>query len=111
MVHAVALAVLLLLAAAPVPAGAVAAVTVRLSPESVVRAGEILLEDVATIEGDEPLARRLRQVRLGPAPPPGATQRLDPEYLRLRLREPGLDPGKVRGVGPGEMRVTRAFQG
>ena len=69
MVHAVALAVLLLLAAASVPAGAVAAVTVRLSAESVVRAGEILLEDVATIEGDEPLARRLRQVRLGPAPP------------------------------------------
>lgn len=111
MVHAVALAVLLLLlAAAPVPAGAVAAVTVRLSAESVVRAGEILLEDVATIEGDEPLARRLRQVRLGPAPPPGATQRLDPEYLRLRLREPGLDPTKVRVVGPDEMRVTRAFQ-
>lgn len=91
-------------------AEAAAAVTVRLSAESVVSAEEILLEDVATIEGDEPLARRLRQVRLGPAPPPGVTHRLDPGSLRLRLREPGLDPGKVLVVGPEEMRVTRAFQ-
>src|SRR3972149_1238141 len=111
MVHAVALAVLLLLAAASVPAGAVAAVPVRLSAESGGRAGGIPPEGPPPgAGGGAPRPPPPRRARPGPAPPPGATQRLDPEYLRLRLREPGLDPTKVRVLGPDEMRVTRAFQ-
>jgi flagella basal body P-ring formation protein FlgA len=87
-----------------------ALVTVRLAADSLVRAEEILLEDIARIEGDELWARRLGRLRLGPAPAPGLTQRLDPDYLRIRLREPGLDPQKVRVLAPEEIRVTRAFQ-
>jgi len=89
---------------------AAAGVTVRVAPDVVVRSDEISLGDLARIEGDEPLARRLRQVWLGPAPPLGATQRLDQSYLRQRLAEPDLEPQNVRIIGPEQISVTRAFQ-
>lgn len=93
-----------------VPALASAGVTVRVAPEATVQGNEISLGDVATVQGDEPLARRLRKLVVGPAPLPGASQRLDPGYLRLRLSEAQLEPSKVHLVIPDEVLVTRAFQ-
>ena len=102
------LGALVALGALPLPlwAGAI----VRLAPEVVVRTDEISLGDLASIEGDEGLARRLRQVRLGPAPIPGTSQRIDASYLRLRLDEPGLEPHKVQVVAPDQVVITRASQ-
>jgi len=102
------LGALVALGALPLPlwAGAI----VRLAPEVVVRTDEISLGDLASIEGDEGLARRLRQVRLGPAPTPGMSQRIDASYLRLRLNEPGLEPHKVQVVAPDQVVITRAYQ-
>jgi hypothetical protein len=62
-------------------------VTLRVEAEVTVRGEEISLGDLATVAGDEDLASRLRQVRLGPAPAPGGSQRIDPDYLRQRLSE------------------------
>jgi len=92
------------------PTLAAAAVVVRVAPETTVQGNEITLGDVATVQGDEPLARRLRKVVLGPAPLPGASQRLDPGNLRLRLGEAQLDPARLQIVTPDEIIVTRAFQ-
>lgn len=92
------------------PASASAGVTVRVAPEATVQGHEIALGDVATVQGDEALARRLRKLLIGPAPLPGASQRLDPGYLRLRLGEAQLEPSKVTLTIPDEVLVTRAFQ-
>src|SRR5205085_5895068 len=78
--------------------------------EAVVRADDIVLGDVATIEGDEDLASRLRPLRLGPSPAPGGSQRLDLDSLRVRLGEPQLEPERVRLSIPGQVVVARAFQ-
>jgi flagella basal body P-ring formation protein FlgA len=104
----IAFAALALLALLPPPLWA--GVTVRIAPEAVVRTDEISLGDVATVEGDETLARRLRQVKLGPAPLPGGSQQIDPGYLRLRLGELHLEPSRVRLSIPEQVVVTRAFQ-
>lgn len=87
-----------------------AAVTVRVAAEVMVRGEEISLGDLATVAGDEDLALRLRQVRLGPAPAPGGSYRIDPDYLRLRLSEPRLLPEHVQLIVPDQVVVTRAFQ-
>lgn len=87
-----------------------AAVTVRVEGQATVRGDEILLGDVAVIAGDEDLAGRLRQVRLGPAPAPGGSQRIDPDYLRLRLSEPLLSPEQVQLIVPDQVVVMRSFQ-
>jgi len=92
------------------PALVSAGVTVRLAAEAVVRGDEILLGDVATVEGDESLARRLRKLTLGPSPLAGGSQRLDPGYLRARLGESQVELSKLRLVIPDQILVTRAFQ-
>jgi len=87
-----------------------AAVVVRLAPEVSVQKDEIVLGDLGTIEGDEPLASRLRQLRLGPAPLVGGRQHLDRDTLRNRLRSAGVDPAKIQLVLPDRLVLTRAFQ-
>jgi len=106
----IALAALALLALRPPPLWASVSVTVRIAPEAVVHTDEISLGDIAAVEGDEALAHRLRQVKLGPAPLPGGSQQIDPGYLRLRLGELRLDPSRVRLSIPEQVLVTRAFQ-
>lgn len=101
-------AALALLALLPPPLWA--GVTVRIAPEAVVRTDEISLGDIAAVEGEEVLARRLRQVKLGPAPLPGGSQQIDPGYLRLRLGELRLDPSRVQLSIPEQVVVTRAYQ-
>jgi flagella basal body P-ring formation protein FlgA len=94
----------------PAPAAARPSVTVRVAPESVVQKDEVLLADIATIEGDEPLAARVRELRLGPAPVPGGQHRLDADALRLRLRQPQIDLTRVQLVVPDRVVVSRAYQ-
>jgi flagella basal body P-ring formation protein FlgA len=98
------------LATALAATAAWAGVTVRLPADVEVRSDEITLGDVASIEGDPALAERLRQVRLGPAPAPGTSQRLDARYLRMRLGQPGLEPERVDIEAPEQVLVTRASQ-
>lgn len=98
------------LLAAAVAAPAWALVTVRVEPEATVKGEEMTLGDLAAMSGDPELARRLKQVRLGPSPAPGGTQRIDPDYLRIRLAEPRLSPAEVHLLLPDQIVVTRAFQ-
>jgi flagella basal body P-ring formation protein FlgA len=100
----------LVLASALLPTAAWAGVTVRLAADAVVRGDEVTLGDLASIEGDQDLAQRLRQVRLGPAPAPGTSHRLDARYLRQRLGDPGLEPDRVDLHVPEQIVITRASQ-
>ena len=103
----VVLAALALAVSAP---AAWALVTVRVASEVTVQRDEIVLGDLGPIEGDEPLASRLRQLRLGPAPLAGTSQRLDGETLRSRLRTAQVDLAKVQILLPDRIVITRAFQ-
>lgn len=95
--------------AAPAPRYAPLA-TVRFAPETTVERDDVTLGDVATIEGQDALVRRLHAVRLGPSPAPGASQRLDADEVRFRLRQPGLDLSRVELAVPGHLVITRASQ-
>lgn len=97
-------------AGAAAPVSAEAAVIVRVAPEVVVDRDEISLGDLASVEGDEPLASRLRALKLGAAPLAGASQRLDAETLRQRLRVGQTDPTRVMFMLPERVVITRAFQ-
>ena len=108
LIRLVGLAALCIAGAAAWPAWA--AVTVRVEAEVTVRGEEVSLGDLATVVGDEVLAYRLRQVRLGPAPAPGGSQRIDPDYVRLRLSESRLLPEHAQLILPEQVMVTRAYQ-
>jgi flagella basal body P-ring formation protein FlgA len=103
-VRVVALAALLAL----VPGAAAAApVVVRLAPEVVVHGDEIVLSEVADIEGDGPIADSLRALRVAPAPPAGTTHALAAETIRARL---ALHTARVQLTGAARVLVTRASQ-
>lgn len=100
-----ALVLALVLGTTPLWAGPV----VRVEPSVVVHRDEILLGDVASIEGDPAWVERLRGLRLGPAPAPGTRLHLDADILRARLRSvAGAE--RVALVVPDRVAVTRASQ-
>jgi flagella basal body P-ring formation protein FlgA len=101
---------LLLGVLAGTPAPAWAGVRVRLAPEMVLDRDQILVGDLGVVEGDEPLASRLRAIRVGPAPAAGTTVRIDAETLRLKLRLPPAEAARVELDLPERVVVTRAFQ-
>jgi flagella basal body P-ring formation protein FlgA len=102
--HAFALVALLVI----VPGAAAAApVVVRLAPEALVHADEVVLSEVAEIRGEGPLAERVRGLRLTPAPPVGVTHTILADMVRTRL---GADAPRVELVGAPRTLVTRAFQ-
>lgn len=79
-----------------------------LMPQAVVRGGQILLGDLGVLHGDEALAARARAVIVGQAPLPGQERDLDPDYIRIRLRQSRLDPGQVELIAPPRIRVRTA---
>lgn len=103
-------AVLLIAGLLALSAPASADVRVRLTPTATVEAEDLVLGDVATVAGDEPLAARARALRLGPAPELGAALRLDADGIRRRLRAAHLDPASFRIEGAARSVVTRASQ-
>lgn len=102
-----ALAVAALLALA---ASAGADVTIRLNPEVTIAGGDLRLADLGPIEGDRALAERVGAVRLGVAPSPGSSYRIDLDHVIVRLRQHRIDPAGVHLVGPERVTVVRASQ-
>jgi flagella basal body P-ring formation protein FlgA len=85
------------------------AAVLRVAPDVSVSGDEITLGDLAASDGDEELRRLLSSVRLGPAPVPGGTLRLDAEYIRVRARGV-LDPARAQLLLPDRVTVARTYQ-
>jgi len=85
-------------------------VSVHLDPEVTVRGEELRLGDLGRVEGEAALARQVADVRLGIAPAPGGSYRLDLDHVIVRLRQHRIDPAQVRLVGADRVTVTRAAQ-
>jgi flagella basal body P-ring formation protein FlgA len=99
-------ALLLLSVAAP----AWAVVTVHLNPQVTVTAAELKLGDLGSIEGERGLAERVGAVRLGLAPAPGTSFRMDLDQVLVRLRQNRIDPANVRLAGAERVTIVRASQ-
>ncbi|NLC55380.1 MAG: flagellar basal body P-ring formation protein FlgA [Armatimonadetes bacterium] len=93
----------------PLPrASATARVEAVLQPEVTVRGTQIRLGDLGVLRGDEQLAAQAREIVVGQAPLPGHTRDLDPNYIRIRLRQHGMDPEAITIVAPPRVRVHGA---
>lgn len=63
-----------------------AAISITIKPEALVAGKAIHLGDIAELDGDEPVRiAALRQIYLGPAPPPGGKTSLNRDQLTQRL--------------------------
>ncbi|MDY6949938.1 MAG: flagellar basal body P-ring formation chaperone FlgA [Thermodesulfobacteriota bacterium] len=76
--------------------------TVEVTQES------IRLGDIADIEGaDLHLIERMEAIVIGQAPLPGDCRRIDQSYLKLRLKQNGIDASQITFHAPQTITVTR----
>lgn len=99
-----AIAIVLALTAMIALSGRAGADTVTLRPESLVKGPEIVLGDVADIEGANAVA--LSAVPLGPAAQPGTIKRLSTAILASRVKTAGIDLNGISFGGAQMVNVT-----
>lgn len=87
------------------PAGVLARVVIHDEPSTA--RDEIVLGDIACIEGDSDAVARLTGLSVGAAPLLGTERELTVPTLRLRIRQGGLDDRLVDIVGPETFLVRR----
>jgi flagellar basal body P-ring formation protein FlgA len=103
----VALGLVLVCVLLAIPAAAASPVIVRLASDGIAQGDEILLSEIADVQGDGPLAERVRALRVAPAPPVGLTLPVPVDTVRARL---GADAARVQVTGATRVLVMRATQ-
>ena len=84
--------------------------TVRVFERSEVKYDRIRLGEIAEIKGEEPaLLKKLREIVIGKAPLPGKSRRIDSDYIRIRLKQNGIDLSQIRLRVPIKAEVSRSF--
>lgn len=88
-----------------------ASVVITVPPEAHIQGPQITLGDVAVIEGEPAdLVARMRQVRLGQAPPSRVARLLSKSTLITQLKHQGLWTQDLQFQGALQTRVRRASQ-
>ena len=89
-------------------AGVGQAARITVAPAAAVRGTEVLLCDVAAIDGTVEEQQQLQKVNLGAAPPLGQRYTFTAGMIRMRLRQYGID-NKTHSIDcPSPVVVTRA---
>lgn len=99
-----AVAVLLTLVVLLLVSGSAHADVVTLRPEAFVKGPEILLGDIADIDGDQ--AAVLGNIEVGTAAQPGTARRFNAALLASRIKSAGVDPLAVEFKGASNVTAT-----
>jgi len=84
--------------------------TVRVFERSEIKYDRIRLGEIAEIKGADPaLLKKLRDIVIGKAPLPGKSRRIDEDYIRIRLKQNGIDLSQIRLRVPIKAEVSRSF--
>ncbi len=80
-----------------------------LKPQTVVDNDDVRLADIASVSvsGSDRLDI-LEKTVVARAPQPGQTRFVGVEYIRIRLKQAGFDPGQMRFDGSRDVRITRS---
>lgn len=83
-------------------------VQATLLPEVTLRGPQIRLGDLGVLQGDPALAAQAREVVVGQSPLPGRERGVELDYIRIRLRQSRLDPGRFDFLAPPRILVRGA---
>lgn len=83
--------------------------TIRFKERVEIDADEVLVGQIATIEGgDAKFIQRLKNILIARAPLPGETRRIDLNFLQNRLKQHHIDPATVIVIAPPQIDVIRS---
>ncbi len=85
----------------------VTAPTVTVSERASVTGVQIVLGEIAAVQGTDEEAARLMRIVLAPAPIPGQRFSLTPAMIRVKLRQFGFDPDALTLTCPPAVEITR----
>jgi flagella basal body P-ring formation protein FlgA len=85
----------------------IAAPTVTLPERASVPGAQIVLGEIAEVQGTDDEMARLRQIVLAPAPIPGQRFLLTPGMVRVKLRQFGFNPEALTLTCPAAVEITR----
>ena len=84
--------------------------TVRVKDQVEINNNEVLLGQIASIEGGDPqLIQQLKEIILGKAPAAGKTRQYEPRHLRKRIEKHRIDLAAVRLEVPQRVLITRSY--
>ncbi len=86
---------------------AAAELMVTLPEQATVASTQIVLGEIASVQGDEEIVARLNAIVLAPAPIPGQRFSLTPGMVRVKLRQFGIAPDDVMLTCPDAVEITR----
>lgn len=85
--------------------------SINLKARSLVIGPKILLKEICVIRtGDKSIQQKIGAVQLGKAPPPGESKELTLSFIKLQLRQAGLQKYLDNVSGPKVIRVTTAHE-
>jgi flagella basal body P-ring formation protein FlgA len=93
----------------PASSGATQTAVIRIHDRAEIDGDEILLGQIAVIEGSDPLwIQQLKSIVIGRAPLPGKARQYDQRYLEMRLRQQHVDLSAVILEVPKIVEVARS---
>ena len=91
----------------PAQVGAESKAVIELQAEAWVEGKTVVLSDIAVLVGEPDFTAMLGEVSVGTAPLPGASRRLTPGQIEVRLRQAGINPREVEFTGAPEVVIHR----
>lgn len=93
----------------PQMSGASIKATIHLKDSAEVSGSSIYLGQIANIEGDEALVKKIERIKVASSPLPGKTRNLNLDYIWVRLYQHRIDREEILFKGAKEVKVTRSF--
>ena len=85
--------------------------SINLKARALVIGPKILLKEICVIQTDDKsIQQKIGAVQLGKAPPPGESKELTLSYIKLQLRQAGMQKYLDKVSGPKVIRVTTAHE-
>jgi len=84
--------------------------SIRVLKKAEIEDDKMLLGKIAVIKGeDSELVQKLRAIVVGSAPLPGKSRRIDEHYIKIRLKQNGVDLSRIILEVPEKNEISRGF--
>ena len=84
--------------------------SIRVLKKAEIEDDKMLLGKIAVIKGEDPeLVQKLRAIVVGSVPLPGKSRRIDEHYIKIRLKQNGVDLSRIILEVPEKNEIFRGF--
>ena len=102
--------VIFLLLGIPAHLPAAGITIIEILEKAEIQEDKIRLGEIAEIKGEDPeLIQKLRAIVIGKAPLPAKSRQIDEDYIKIRLKQNGIDLSQIKLQGHKNIEVTRSF--